>query len=199
MFSRKNAVLLAATAMACSTATADADSNLRQFAETTLFEILNNDVVVSSIKAQNDAHKDLSQSDIDALDQQWRSEADGGSGDLIENVLANDLSGYLLEALEGSEGVFTEIFVMDNRGLNVGQSGLTSDYWQGDEAKWQQTYSVGPNSIHASEIEFDESSQTYQLQISVSIFDGDSNSVIGAATFGVDAEALDMVSLGDGY
>lgn len=190
---------VAASAILCGTANADVSNNLRHFAETTLQEILSSELVVSSIKAQNMAHKDLSQADIDALDQAWRAEADGGSGDLIERVLSNELSGYLMSSLDDSEGIFTEIFVMDNRGLNVGQSGLTSDYWQGDEAKWQKTFSVGPNSVHASEIEFDESSQTYQLQISVSVVDKDSNNVIGAATFGVDAEALDMISLGDDF
>jgi hypothetical protein len=178
---------------------ADINSNLQQFVDTTLQEILNSGVVVSSIKEQNLAHENLSQADIDALDIKWRSEADGGSGDLIDKVLSNELSAYLLQSLDDSEGIFTEIFVMDNRGLNVGQSGLTSDYWQGDEDKWQQTYSTGPNSVHASEIEFDESSQTYQLQISIPVVDSETNSVIGAATFGVNAEALDMISLGDDF
>lgn len=77
----------------------------------------------------------------------------------------------------------SEIFVMDNRALNVGQSGPTSDYWQGDEAKWQQTFLVGADAVHISKIEYDESSKAFDFQLSFSIVDG--NEVIGAVTFGV--------------
>lgn len=173
------------------------DAALRIFAEEKLKTILSNDIVVESLKAQNSAHESLTQPDIDTLDLQWRAETDGQSGDLIERTLASPLSDYLAAALEAGEGLYTEIFVMDNRGLNVGQSGLTSDYWQGDEGKWQETFLVGSDAIHTSDIEFDESSQTYQLQVSLSIVDPQDNSVIGAATFGVNAEALQMISLDD--
>jgi hypothetical protein len=43
--------------------------------------------------------------------------------------------------------MITEMFVMDAKGLNVGQSDVTSDYWQGDEAKWQKTYGAGPGVV----------------------------------------------------
>jgi hypothetical protein len=42
--------------------------------------------------------------------------------------------------------------------MNVGQSDVRSDCWQGDEAKWQQTYLKGADAIHIGEVEFDESS-----------------------------------------
>ncbi|OED38980.1 hypothetical protein AB833_17560 [Chromatiales bacterium (ex Bugula neritina AB1)] len=188
--------MVAASVFALSSAKAN-DSALKTFAEEKLQAILSDSIVVDSIKAQNEAHSNLDQSQIDSLDLQWRAEVDGQSGDLIEKTLASPLSDYLLAALEEGEGLYTEIFVMDNRGLNVGQSGLTSDYWQGDESKWQETFLVGGNAIHTSDIEFDESSQTYQLQVSISVVDPDSNAVIGAATFGVNAEALQMISLDD--
>jgi len=178
---------------------ANANSSLSDFVNSQLASILDSDIVVSSIIEQNHANSGLTQSDIDALDLQWRAEADGADGSMIDNSLSNSLSRYLLEATEESDGLVTEIFIMDNHGLNVGQSGLTSDYWQGDEAKWQQTFLVGKNATHASDIEFDESSQTYQLQVSVSIFDNSTNEVGGAATFGVAAEVLEMYSLEEGY
>jgi hypothetical protein len=84
--------------------------------------------------------------------------------------------------------MYTEIFVMDNKGLNVGQSDVTSDYWQGDEAKWQKTYQVGPDAIHVSDVEQDESSQVFQAQVSVPVVDG--GQVIGAVTVGVNVDAL---------
>ena len=36
----------------------------------------------------------------------------------------------------------------DNKGLNVGQSDVTSDYWQGDEAKWKKSYKMGAGAVH---------------------------------------------------
>ena len=79
---------------------------------------------------------------------------------------------------------------MDNKGLNVGQSNITSDYWQGDEAKWQDTFMQGANSIHISEVEEDETTQTYQSQLSLPVIDPSSQSVIGAITIGINVDAL---------
>lgn len=79
---------------------------------------------------------------------------------------------------------------MDARGLNVAASDVTSDYWQGDEAKFSETFPNGAGASHISEVEYDESTQTYQAQISFPIVDPVSNEVVGAATVGVNADAL---------
>ena len=86
--------------------------------------------------------------------------------------------------------MFTEIFAMDDKGLNVAQSDVTSDYWQGDEDKWQQTYLVGAGAVHISEVELDDSTQTYQSQVSVTVVDPETNAPIGAITFGINVDAL---------
>jgi len=67
---------------------------------------------------------------------------------------------------------------------------VTSDYWQGDEAKFTQTYAVGSDAVHFSDIDFDESSQSYQAQISFTIIDPASGAPIGAMTVGVLADGL---------
>ena len=79
---------------------------------------------------------------------------------------------------------------MDNRGLNVAQSVETSDYWQGDEAKWQETFGNGSGDIHISEVEFDESTGSYQSQVSMPISDPDTGELIGAITFGINVQSL---------
>ena len=78
---------------------------------------------------------------------------------------------------------------MDNKGLNVGQSDMTSDYMQGDEAKWQKTFSQGAGVMFIDEVEFDESSKAFQSQASVTIVD-ESGKPIGAITVGVNVEKL---------
>lgn len=139
--------------------------------------------VINAVKMQNTKSAGLSETDIIALDKQWRAETAAGSTPLIDEVLGNSLSSYLMSVADGSMGFYTEIFVMDNKGLNVGQSSITSDYWQGDEAKWQESFLT--NSVHIGEIEEDESTQTFQSQVSVPVIDPDNNEPIGAVTVGI--------------
>ena len=44
--------------------------------------------------------------------------------------------------------------------------------------------------VFIDEVEFDDSAQVYQVQVSVPVFDGDT--VIGAITFGVDVDAVEQ-------
>ncbi|QDZ03184.1 hypothetical protein FQ775_03305 [Nitratireductor mangrovi] len=147
-------------------------------------------VVVSAIKEQNAANAGLGQADIDKLDQQWRAETEASDRPLIDKVLANALSQFLSAKQDEAGGMITEAFVMDNKGLNVGQSAVTSDYWQGDEAKWQKSYGAGAGAIFVDEVEKDESTQTLQSQASIAITDPASGEVIGAITVGINVDGL---------
>ena len=104
---------------------------------------------------------------------------------MIDAVLATPLSVFLRKIKAQNNGLFSEIFIMDNKGLNVGQSDVTSDYWQGDEAKWQKTYAAGPDAIEIGDREYDESSRKFLIQVSMPVVDPTSKSPIGAATVGV--------------
>lgn len=149
-----------------------------------------NPMVITAIRAQNQSHSGLTQSQIDSKDKQWRSETSAGGGALIDAVLGNGLSKYLAGVKNDGRGIYTEIFVMDNKGLNVGQSDVTSDYWQGDEAKWKKTYLVGPDAVLIDEVEFDESTQTFQSQLSLAVVDPNTGETIGAVTIGVNVDML---------
>ncbi len=171
-------------------AAAPHEAPMRDFASGTVASWINNTVVVEAVKAQNGKHANLSQDEIDKLDKQWRAETGSSDRPLIDALLAKELSKFLAEAKHGTEGLVTEVFVMDNKGLNVGQSDVTSDYWQGDEAKWKKTYLVGPDGMFIDEVEQDESTQTFQSQLSMSIVDPATGEVIGAITVGVNVDAL---------
>jgi hypothetical protein len=158
------------------------DSEVRAWAE--------DPVIVAAIAAQNDRTAGLPQSEIDALDQAWRAEVGGADTPTIDPVLSNDAAAFLRERVADSGGMITEIFAVDARGLNVAASAVTSDYWQGDEAKFQQTFPAGAGGVHLGEVEFDESTQTYQGQISLTVTDPETGEPIGAMTVGVNAEAL---------
>jgi len=181
-----------AIAMSASFALADGphEGPMTELANGDVQKLITNPIVVDAIKAQNEKHASLQQANIDKMDKEWRAETGAADHPMIDAVLGNALSAHLKQVKEGSQGLYTEIFVMDNKGLNVGQSDVTSDYWQGDEAKWQKTYQAGPGAIHISEVEEDESTQRFQSQLSMAITDPATNEVIGAVTIGVDVENL---------
>jgi hypothetical protein len=147
-------------------------------------------VLVEAIRAQNARNAALTQAEIDALDQTWRSEVEAASAPTIATVIENAAAAFLRTRMAEAGGVITEAFVMDAHGLNVAASNVTSDYWQGDEPKFTETFPKGPGAIHLSEVEFDDSSQSYQGQLSVPVVDAATGEVVGALTVGLEAEAL---------
>lgn len=146
--------------------------------------------IVRAINDQNAMTAGYDQAMIDQLDQRWRSEVGASDTPTITPVLNGDAAEFLRQQVEAAEGRITEVFIMDARGLNVASSAVTSDYWQGDEAKFSETYGRGSDAVHLGEIEFDDSTGTYQGQISLTIVDPDTGKPIGAMTVGVDAETL---------
>jgi hypothetical protein len=168
----------------------DHEPLLRDLVASKLRSIAADPAVVSAVLAQNAETGGVTPAEIERLDKQWRAETESAEKPLIARTVGNPLSAHLKQVREQAEGVITEIIVMDNKGLNVGVSDVTSDYWQGDEDKWSKTFAVGPDAIFIDEVELDESTQTLQSQVSVSIVDPATNAVIGAITFGVDMEAL---------
>jgi hypothetical protein len=97
-----------------------------------------------------------------------------------QQVLDNACSRTLRQHREKLGRVVAEAFVMDDQGALVGATRRTSDYWQGDEAKWRVAF-------RGEELReppfFDESSQAYVVQVSVPVRDG--TRVIGAITLGL--------------
>ncbi|MAB00611.1 MAG: hypothetical protein CMN87_01605 [Stappia sp.] len=164
--------------------------DLRALATGRIAEIVSSPQVVEAVRAQNTETAAFGQERIDELDRTWRAEAESAEQPMIDAVMERPLSLYLAGVQDASQGLFTEIFVTDARGLNVGQSRVTSDYWQGDEAMWQDTISGGPGAIDIGALVEDDSTLTVQSQVSVPVIDPESGQVIGAATFGVNVERL---------
>lgn len=147
-----------------------------------------NDIVIREIKKQNRDFGSIDSSRALELDAIWRAERnkDINERSMINKILSNTLSSYLKNVKLDSSSLYSEIFIMDQNGLNVGQSDITSDYWQGDEAKFKKTFGRGVDAILIDEIVYDESSKRFQSQISLTI--SETNKPIGAITVGVDIE-----------
>ncbi len=151
---------------------------------------LDTPVVRISVEAQNKRHATLTQARIEERDKQWVAERESKEQPLIAATLSNPLSNYLTQIQAGSDGLYTEMFVMDSKGLNVGQSSITSDYWQGDEAKFQKTFPVGPAAVFVDKASLDEGTKTWRAQISVTVANA-AGKAIGAITIEVNLTELD--------
>jgi hypothetical protein len=152
-----------------------------EFVET-LRKDLQQPVTILSVAASNTRHEGVQQAEIEKLDDAWKTEAKSDDQPLIAEILSSPLSSYLLYTQAKSAGLFTEIFIMDRFGLNVGQSSVTSDYWQGDEGKFQKTFQVGPDAVFIDEPEYHDETKTWRVQVNLTIVDPSSKAAIGAAT-----------------
>ena len=159
-----------------------------EYAKSDLQAWISDPVIVYAIKEQNKLHKDMNQLKINKLDYQWREE--GSYGALVIDLLDRQASIIARDRREKSGGVINEIIVMDAFGLNVAISDRTSDYFQGDEAKWQKTFQVGADAVHISELKFDESTGKVQTQVSLTIVDPETGEPIGAVTLGISLDKL---------
>ena len=186
---RPTSVLLLFLAAAPAVAS-DIEPRMRAFLDTEIARWSHDQVLIDAIRSQNQTTAGYSQAQIDELDQAWRSAVGTTDSTVIGPVLNNAASDFLRGVVSEAGGAITEVFVMDSRGLNVATSGVTSDYWQGDEEKFTETYPRGAGAVHFGEIEFDESSQSYQGQVSFSLVDPETESVVGAMTVGLNAEAF---------
>lgn len=154
-------------------------------------DFLKGEIVSLSVKNQNVKYNTLTQEQIDALDQQWRAETKQDDQPLISATLTNPLSAYLTRVQAHSVGLYSEIFVMDKNGLNVGQSSISSDYWQGDEDKFQKTFPVSGNAVFIDEPELKEGLGVWCVQVNLSLADQETGDVIGAATVEVNLTELE--------
>ena len=165
-------------------------SAMQSYLETEIMDWAQSQVLLEAVRDQNTRTTAYSQAEIDALDAAWRAELGQAQQPTIDSVMNNQAADFLRERVAAAGGAITEVFVMDAKGLNVAASDTTSDMWQGDEAKFTETFTNGPGAVHLGEIELDQSSQRFQGQISMTLTDPGTGAPIGAITVGVDAEAL---------
>jgi hypothetical protein len=152
-------------------------------ANSTLVDIGKDPVIVKAVKEENAKAKSLEQ--IKAKDEEWKNTP--GIADYMKAIMASEC-GQHLRGIQDSKSFYAEIFVMDNQGANVAMTDKTSDFWQGDEAKFQKSFNNGKGAVFVDEVEFDDSTQAYLVQVSVPVIDGDK--VIGAITFGIDVDQI---------
>jgi len=139
--------------------------------------------LIAAVKKQN--AENLSMSTINNRDKKWQSTS--GLDDFMQSLMSNS-GAKRLAKIEKEDKVIVESFLMDNKGANVAMTNKTSDYWQGDEAKFTKSFNGGKGAIHVGKAKFDKSAQAYVVQVSVPVMsDGHA---IGAITYGVNVDDL---------
>jgi GAF domain-containing protein/HAMP domain-containing protein len=118
------------------------------------------------------------------LDQEWVAASDQNA--LIESVLENEIADELREFQE----IFpdhVELFLTDKYGANIAATNRTSDYYQADEDWWKFAYNLGRGRVYIGRPEFDESSQTFAVDMAIPIYANEEIAGVLRSTYAVSA------------
>lgn len=150
------------------------------------------ELIVNTLRNQNAQTRRLERDEVRALDDAWRQEVgtDGIERPMVEEVMARPISLFLQERQQEADWMIVEIILMDARGLNAGLSVPSSDYWQGDEAKFMNTFALASHEPTIDVIEFEAETGLLISQVSNTIFDPDTGKAIGAITVAVNMNKL---------
>jgi hypothetical protein len=138
--------------------------------------------IVAAVKAQN--AKRVTAAQVKTHDEQW---AAGKADTLVKQVTTGACADHL-RTLVAANKAYGESFIMDNQGALVCATARTTDYWQGDEAKWQRAFNSGKGDVFIDRPKFDDSSAQRLAQISVPVLEN--GAAIGAITVGLSIEKL---------
>jgi len=181
-------VLLLTTSLIAPSVFADNhEAKIKAYIESNIRTWLSSEEIINAVDQQNTNHLGITAAEIDRLDQRWRKERLRDSGSLISSIMGNEFSAFLRGIKAASGGVITEIFVMDNVGLNVGQTNGTGDLMQGDEAKWQKTFLVSADAVYIDAVEEEDGVNISQVSLTVA---RPNTARLGAITIGINVDAL---------
>ena len=111
----------------------------------------------------------ISSKEADVVNAQWKLESSNKSGLLYNTVLKSRLSGLLQRIQENANGDISEIMAIDKNGFTIAASQITTDLYQGDEAKFKKTFLDQGYTIFVDDIVFDESTKQFQSQVSFTL------------------------------
>jgi len=135
-------------------------------------------IVVRAVLLQNGSG--LTAEQIAVIDEAW---IEGHAESRVKSILEN-LCSQRLRGASSTKLAYKEMFVADARGATVCMSQRTSDFFQGDEAKWKKSFNGGAGQISIQLPEFDASVAGVIAHISLPIFS--EGKTIGVLMVGVD-------------
>ncbi len=120
------------------------------------------------------------------LDSQWRGVE--GTPPALWAPLDNEASRFFREVVS-DDPIYREILLADRHGRLVAASGISTDYFQGDEVWWRDVIDTGQLAV--GDVTFDESARAFGLEMSTAVLGGDT----GRATVGVMKAVVDVREL----
>ena len=147
------------------------------------------DKVIDAVRKQNELNIKLSA--IKRMDKSWKQvmQQKGSPNNLMIRAFHHPAAQFLRKVSKKHKPRYTEMFLCDNKGANVAVTQFTSDYWQGDEDKWIKAFNNGKGKVFIGEPEFDKSTRSMSVQISVPVMDKDK--AIGVLVVGIALKALE--------
>lgn len=122
--------------------------------------------IVAAVVAQNSWG--VSDAVIQKRDEEWQ--AASGVTPFMESLQTNEAGRMLRGFVERGNKTYTEALLMDNAGALVAAYPAPSDYYQGEEEKFQKPFRSGE--LYIGPIHFDHSTQAYVSDVCSPIFDG---------------------------
>ena len=123
-------------------------------------------VLLDAVRAQNSQGLTLEQ--IKVIDQDWLA---GRNEDVVARLQTNPAAQFLRAKMALNPQLYVEAFLCDNQGAVVAEYPRTSDYWQGDEDKFTGSFNSPNGETYIGEVELDESTQTFSVQVSLPVID----------------------------
>ena len=139
--------------------------------------------VLKAIRAKNASGE--TPAEIQRRDKEWMQNPQAA----LRKTLSDSACARRLRELTAGDASVAEVIVMDKNGANVCVSKETSDYWQGDEPKFQKTFGAD-KPVFVDEPKFDESAAVYGVQLSIVVSDGPAS--VGALTLGLRVKKQDV-------
>jgi len=162
-------IALSALAIAASAQQDIGESELRDLLRVkvrTVQHMALNPLLIRAVRQQNAAR--LTPEEVTRRDKAWRATKELTPFKL--SLQTSPAGRFLRGQIERSTS-FNEAFLTDDQGANVAAFPATSDYWQGDEDKWGNSFNGGTGRIYIGALELDESTNTVAAQVSAPVLD----------------------------
>ena len=122
------------------------------------------------------------------LDAQWRAMAPERYSPMADHIFRLDASVAMTKWQKSQNALVNEIILINDTGTIAAMSYLTSDFWQGDEAKFTAHIDGTSDDIYISPIYYDESTARFQIIVSIPIINQKYWKPAGVLVMGLDAE-----------
>ena len=120
------------------------------------------------------------------LDSQWQLESSPPPA--LIGLMDNAATRFLREVV-ADDPIYLEILLADWHGRLVAASGISTDYYQGDETWWREVNATGR--FWVGDVVYDESARGFGLEISAPVFSGESaGTIVGVMKVVVDSREL---------